>query len=221
MHDSGADGAFNNNRGRSSVAIENHFGQPILSLADWKRLAPPASPMHWREYRSAFELAHAWTEGDAAHRLDESLASREELANAHVNRAIAERKAAFDDIPGGARNHDLLAVADMSTGRLVIGIEAKADETFDRDLTSFRAAARRRQANTRAPERLDRLTRAFFDSTLDDEPTLGEMRYQLLAALAGTLADAKEFAAAAAVLASTSSSLQKPTQPSSDATLPI
>ncbi len=82
----------------------------------------------------------------------------------------------------------------------MIGIEAKADETFDRDLAAFCAAARRRQVNTRAPERLNRLTQAFFGRTLDEEPTLGALRYQLLAALAGTLADAKRLKATTAVL---------------------
>jgi hypothetical protein len=47
---------------------------------------------------------------------------------------------------------------------------------------------------------LDRLTRALFDSTLDEEPALAPLRYQLLSALAGTLAEARHAGAAAAVL---------------------
>jgi hypothetical protein len=60
--------------------------------------------------------------------------------------------------------------------------------------------ARARSERTRAPERLDRLTTVFFGTTLDEDPLLAPLRYQLLAALAGTLADAREQDAAHAVL---------------------
>jgi hypothetical protein len=155
-----------------------------------QRLAPPASPRHWREYRGAFELAHAWTAGDGAERLGELLGAAPALAGVRLERAIAERKTLFDNIPGGPRNHDLLVLARAQADRVVVGMEAKADESFDRDLTGFCAAARRRQPETRAPERLDRLTRAFLGTTLGDDPSLGLLRYQLFAALAGTLAEA-------------------------------
>jgi hypothetical protein len=186
--------------GPVGVPIENNRGQRIVTLADWRRLAPPASPRHWREYRSAFELAHAWTEGDGAHQLQALLAARQEFAALCLERAIAKRKSWFDDIPGGPRNHDLLLLARATARPVVVGIEAKADETFDRDLAGFLVAARRRQPSTRAPERLDRLTRAFFGMTLADDPPLAPVRYQLLSALAGTLAEAKHFSALAAVL---------------------
>src|SRR4051794_41643428 len=114
--------------------IETHRGEPIVTLADWHRLAPPTSPHHWREYRSAFELAHAWTEGDGAERLSAVLKVREELAGVRLERGIAERKSWFDDIPGRPRQHDLLLIGGMNAGRLVVGLEAKADEPFDLDV---------------------------------------------------------------------------------------
>ena len=182
------------------IPIENDRGDRIRSLADWQRLAPPTSPRHWREYRSAFELAHAWTEGTGASQLASLLAAREGLAGLRLERGIAERRSWFDDIPGGPRHHDLLVSGGFAAGRLVVGIEAKADEPFDRDLAGFCLAARRRHGETRAPERLDRLTRAFFGATLAGDRSLAGLRYQLLAALAGTLVEAPRFGAAAAVL---------------------
>jgi hypothetical protein len=182
------------------IPIENDRGEPIRSLADWRRKAPPTSPRHWREYRSAFELAHAWTEGVGAAQLASLLGAGEEFAGLRLERGIAERKSWFDDIPGGPRHHDLLVVANAAAGRLVVGIEAKADEPFDRDLAGFCLAARRRYGETRAPERLDRLTRAFFGATPADDPALAGLRYQLLAALAGTMVEVPRFRAAAAVL---------------------
>src|SRR4051812_22549979 len=178
--------------------IQNSRGEQITTLTDWRDLAPPTSARHWRAHRSAFELARAWTEGDAAERLSALLVT--EFPGVTLARAIAERKTWFDDIPGGPRNHDLLVLASADVGQIVVGIEAKADETFDLDLAAFCAAAKRRKAGTRAPERLDRLTRAFFDTTLEDDPSLAPVRYQLLSALAGTLVEAGRSGATAAVL---------------------
>ncbi len=180
--------------------IENHRGQRIETLADWQTLAPPTSPVHWREYRSAYELAHAWTRGDGRQRLLDLLATRAGFGGPRVERAIGERKSWFDDIPSGPRNHDLLAHVSTRTGHLVVGLEAKADEPFDRDLADYVASARRRNPNTRAPERLDRLTRALFGTTLNEDPTLAPLRYQLFAALAGTLAEAAPYQAMAVAL---------------------
>ena len=99
------------------IPIENHRGEPIVTLADWRRLAPPTSPRHWREYRSAYELAHAWTEGDGAERLSAVLQLREDLAGVRLDRGIAERKSWFDDIPGRPRQHDLLLIGSLNAGR--------------------------------------------------------------------------------------------------------
>ena len=83
---------------------------------------------------------------------------------------------------------------------MVIGVEGKADESFDLALDAWLARAQAGSPATQAPERLDRLTRAFFGTTLAEDPLLGTLRYQLLSALAGTLADAREQGAATAVL---------------------
>ncbi len=89
--------------------IENDRGRRIQTLDEWKEMAPPASPIHWREYRSAFELAHSWTQGDGQMRLLDLLATRGEFGEPEVELAIVERKSRFDDIFGRPRNHDLLA----------------------------------------------------------------------------------------------------------------
>ena len=170
----------------------NTRGRPLRSVVDWQCLAPPAAKHHWAAGRSALELARDWMEGDAAERTTALLGSRPELAGVVLRDGIAEKLTRFDDIRGGPRHHDLLVHATAPSGEVVIGVEGKADESFDLTLRDYVAnALRRRPETTRAPERLDRLTTTFFGATLDDEPELGDLRYQLLAALAGTLADAK------------------------------
>ncbi len=82
----------------------------------------------------------------------------------------------------------------------MIGVEGKADELVDEPLDAWVMRAEARSERSRAAERLDRLTTAFFGTTLDEDPLLAPLRNQLLSALAGTLADARELDAARALL---------------------
>ena len=127
-----------------------------------------------------------------------SLGLHPDLDQVELDRGTGEKRTRFDDIPQGPRNHDLLVIGTAATGRIVVGVEGKTDETFGETLATYRD--KERSERSRAPERLERLTRLFFGTTLIDDPSLEPMRYQLCSALAGTLADAKTEDAAAAVL---------------------
>ena len=185
------------------MRIINREGLAITSVAEWEKLGKPASETHWKEGRSAFELARAWSEGDAAQRVAELLSLRPELAGLQLLDAVAEKKTQFDDNPRGPRNHDLLVHASTDGGPLVIGVEGKADEPFDLPLAEWRQKALERSPSSGAPARLDNLTRHFFNAILDTDdaqPPLAGLGYQLLSALAGTLADAQSDSAHQAVL---------------------
>src|SRR4051794_38629727 len=159
----------------------NTRGRRLRTVLDWQSLARPAAKHHWAVGRSAHELATDWLDGDAAARATALLGSRPELAGLTLHDGIAEKLTRFDDIRGGPRHHDLLVCASMPAGRVVVGVEGKADESFDLTLRNSVANARRRRPDTtRAPERLDRLTTMFFGSVLEDDPSVGELRYQLL-----------------------------------------
>src|SRR4051794_14136559 len=80
-------------RDSERMRIENNSGQEITSVDAWGVLGKPASDVHWREYRSAYELAHAWIEGDAHGRLRSLLATR--LPGVEFQRGVAERKTYF------------------------------------------------------------------------------------------------------------------------------
>lgn len=179
----------------------NTRGRALRTVVDWECLAPPAAKHHWAVGRSAFELASDWLDGDAVERATALLRSRPELAGLTLRDGIVEKLTRFDEIRGGPRHHDLLIHADAPSGPVIVGVEGKADESFDLTLRDYVAnALRRRPDTTRAPERLDRLTRTFFGTTIADDQSLGDLRYQLLSALAGTLADAKLEGARHAVL---------------------
>ena len=183
-----------------SLRFENNEGEQITSFEEWRDLAPPAGAHHWVDGRSAAELARDWIEGDAASRVSSLLDTRPELAGAVLREAVAEKKTHFDAIGSGPRNHDLLVRGANDSGRITIGVEGKADESFDLPLREWREARTGKSSRSRAPERLDRLTSAFFGTTLDATPALGSLGYQLLSALGGTLADARSDGATRAVL---------------------
>jgi hypothetical protein len=44
--------------------IVSRRGRPIASLDDWRDYAGPASKRHWKDGRSAKELAKAWMTGE-------------------------------------------------------------------------------------------------------------------------------------------------------------
>jgi hypothetical protein len=184
------------------VRFTNRDDQQIASLDDWRRLGGPAVEHHWKPGRSAYELASAWIEGNARDRVLALLAAGG-LGDVELREAVAEKNTRFDEDSHGPRTHDLLVRARHGDEPLVIAVEGKADEPFDKPLWKWRDDALRRSAVSGAPKRLDRLTKLFFGTTIDKDrgwPPIACLGYQLLSALAGTLADARNEGATRAVL---------------------
>jgi hypothetical protein len=178
------------------VQVKSRRGESIATLDDWRDLGGPASVRHWKDGRSAKCLAESWLEGSGSEDLADLLATESSgrLSNFEVLEAIAEAQSCFDSFRGGKRNHDLLILGETGGGRLVIGIEGKADEPFGETIGEYREAARRREASgksTNAPARLDGLLRAVGGFETDPD-RLDQLRYQLFSAVAGTLAAARE-----------------------------
>lgn len=172
-------------------------------MEEWKEIGKPAAESHWVRGRSAYELAADWIRGDAVDRTVELLRSRPEFEGLELIDGVAEKKTPFDSNPRGPRNHDLLVSGRSTEGTVVIGVEGKADEPFDLPLWLWRQRRVAERPNSDAPRRLDALTSLFFGSVIDedrDQPSLGCLGYQLLSALAGTLADAQAEDAVRAVL---------------------
>jgi len=178
----------------TTFQIVSRRGKPILSVEEWGVEAKPAKAEHWQDGRSAKELAKAWISGRGPAALISLLDRQPATAGFRIECAVAEAQTAFDRWPGGKRNHDLLVNGQAAGGRTVIGLEGKADESFGQTLTSYMAGAMRRidrNEATNAPQRLKELTVALAGSTVDTEPELGKLRYQLFSAIAGTLAAAE------------------------------
>jgi hypothetical protein len=176
-------------------------GRRIETLADWRdRGGGPVSTRRWAEGGSGRELARSWIEGTAAARVTALLTAIPAFGGLVLERGIADKETRFDDSGGEPRRHDLLVVGRAPAGTVVIGVDGTSDEGFDEPLDAWVMGARARGDESGAPERLDRLTSAFFGTTLAEDPLLAPVRYRLLAAVAGTLADACEQDATRAVV---------------------
>jgi hypothetical protein len=109
-------------------------------------------------------------------------------------RAEPEARLPFDEFPGEPRNTDLLVNARDSKGEYLIAVEAKADEPFGETVADALAnAVERKIANPRSNgvERIYRLAEALFGQRDKDEPPLRRLRYQLLTATAGAVAEGR------------------------------
>lgn len=181
-------------------------GKRISTVQDWLDYAPPKSKHHWVEGRSAYELAHAWCgAGDPA--LPEALRllldSREETCGFVPEVAFPEHRIPFDSLGGEPRNADLALIGATAMGKVAITIEAKADEPFGETVSATMAAALERRIENRQSKgvrRVEGITAALFHPKHKGQPRVGDLRYQLLTAVAGTLAFAAAQGASIAVL---------------------
>jgi TRAP-type C4-dicarboxylate transport system permease large subunit len=82
---------------------------------------------------------------------------------------------------------------DVASGPIVVGLEAKADETFGQTVAAYRArglAGRAAGESTNAPERLAGLIADVLGPSAAGLTQFASLRYQLFSAIAGTLAAA-------------------------------
>ena len=134
-----------------AFVITNRFGQVLRSVNDWERLAPPKSRTHWKDNRSAKELARAWfRRGRAAvpFELTKMFATNEMTNRTVLTKGVAEYHSSFDSCRGEPSNCDLMLYGHAGDVGLVIGEEAKADESFaDTVENTLKKANRRPRTN--------------------------------------------------------------------------
>jgi hypothetical protein len=104
---------------------------------------------------------------------------------------IPEHRIRFDDHGGEPRNADLAIVGHTAGSRVVITVEAKADEPFGATVAETIVAALERSLKNPASQgvrRVEDLVRALLTPRNAGQTSVGELRYQLLTAVAGTVA---------------------------------
>jgi hypothetical protein len=169
--------------------------QVIGSMEEWFVLAPPKNRIrHWRNGRSAKELARSWFPDSGAPwfldtncpRVPSELAQLLALGETDViEECEPEVESKFDQF-GGPSNLDLIIEAKWRGIRTLFGIEAKADESFG---TQTIGLAIDKPATPNQGTRAEQLCQSIFGNSPKDCLGLQELPYQLLTGLAGTLAE--------------------------------
>jgi hypothetical protein len=165
-------------------------GHEIRSVEDWFEYAPPKmGARHWKDGRSAKELARSWFREEFACAPEEmrlllERAFRTEMA---FDEARPECIIELDDFSGEHRNCDLVVLCRAGTQHITVNIEAKADEPFG-DTTVGDYYDQKSNSQSNVPARIRQLSLALFGRVSDE--TIRKLRYQLLHAAAATLIEA-------------------------------
>jgi hypothetical protein len=166
-------------------------GHEIRSVDDWLRYAPPKrGERQWKDERSAKELAKAWV-GDGTPTPPRELVGLLTSTfgtGIRFDEAKPECVVILDDFAGEHRNCDLVVLCSAEGRRIVINVEAKADEPFGDLIGEY--YDRTDGCTSNVPARIRQLSRALFGREPDD--AIRKLRYQLLHAAAATLITAAE-----------------------------
>jgi hypothetical protein len=185
------------------MELRHKDDQHVHGLDDWPR---PKAEYHWKVGRSAYELAHAWC-GSGVVALPKNLAELLEQCDATKGFTPEcgwpEHQIAFDTLGGEPRNADLALLGEANGRKVGITIEAKADEPFGETVAETISAAVERgieNPRSRGLLRVEQLSRSLFAKREGQQPKVVDLRYQLLTAVAGTIAFADRHKADVAVL---------------------
>jgi len=190
------------------IEIESYQRHLIRSFPEWEKFALPRERkrMHWKEWRSAFELGRSWTRIQPPAELIALLESNAGTRRAVIRSGVTEHETPLP--PKGSRGprcHDLMLRAERDGAAITICIEAKADEPFGGTVAEERRKANRRrppgspERATKFPERLDWLAQSLL-GIRGHSDEISDLRYQLFAAIGGAILEAASQRATTAVL---------------------
>jgi hypothetical protein len=176
-------------------------GDAIESFEGWKRFGLPSSraAKHWKEGRSACELARAWTSSGVLKMPADVIAyleSQPAFMGFHALSGKIELETVLPFVNAGPRCHDLIVVGEARDGSVLVSIEAKADEEFDKPAEIKLRDSLKNPATT-FPDRLEWLTtsilglRSFPEGDLTLNQAIRWLPYQLLSGVAGALIEAE------------------------------
>jgi hypothetical protein len=166
-------------------------GHEIRSVEDWFMYAPPKmGELQWEDRRSAKELARSWFRKEEVCPPEEMRLLLEKAFRTEIlfDEAKPECVIKLDDFAGEHRNCDLVLLCNVGAKRMVINVEAKADEPFGDLIGEY--YHRKTGSGSNVPCRIRQLSQALFGREPDE--AIRKLRYQLLHAAAATLIEANE-----------------------------
>lgn len=167
-------------------------GHEICSVEDWRQWAgPKKGDLHWKDGRSAKELARSWFRLQAPAPPEELRLLMEKHFGTGIlfEEGKPECIIPLDDFQGEQRNCDLVVLCRTESQRIAVNIEAKVDEPFGEKVIG---AYYDQTLNTRSnvPKRIEQLSLALFGRKPDS--VIRGLRYQLLHSTAAALIEATE-----------------------------
>ncbi len=169
----------------------------INCIYKWFEMCPPQGKLkHWVDGRSAKETAKHWL-----HTIPYQFITLLQPFKLSYKLCSPEYITKFDSYRGNGRNHDLLILAENeSKDNVIISIESKVDESFGEIISDRIGEAKTellKNPNSKALNRIEDIRMALFGKIEDNQL---QLRYQLMTAIAGTLAEAKAQNAKTAIL---------------------
>ena len=174
----------------------------LTALSDWLSHAPPKRRIHWKDGRSAKENARLWLDSapDLPSGIADLLRATGSVGTLRSWSAEPEARVSFDAL-GEPANLDMLVQAEDENGSVVIGVEAKADETFGSTVKQTLVAAEKELSRNPRSKWVQRIRGLATTFELDlDRHGIRELRYQLLTLTAATVAETRRQSAERAVV---------------------
>lgn len=184
-----------------ATLLSSAFLPKINSVDSWSGVwAPLRGSVQWVDGQSAKELAKAWFANSEVPEIPRGFGS---LLDSHpltqalsIKLAAGEVKIPLDTFLGETRNCDLRLEGLSGDDRVLIHVEAKADELFGDRTVAERLAEVATKKRSNIPERIRRLSQLLFGgnfagiSALAQMSSFGALRYQLLHSACAALLDA-------------------------------
>lgn len=179
------------------MVIKSINGTSISTVEEWFEHAPPAAKgLHWRDFKSAKELAKAWIRVAGKPEMPEELVgllnSHPDTASMEINSAVAECRTELDSY-GKGRMHDLLVIGSIGKEKAIVSIEAKADESFGVTIGGRR---KNNSPNSNIEKRINGLANLLLGNI-----EIEHLRYQLLHGIAAALIEARKQEGSMAIFA--------------------
>ncbi|WP_417897762.1 hypothetical protein ABN702_15935 [Bacillus haimaensis] len=176
------------------IKVYGKSNEEIQSLSDWLTYAAPAKKGgHLKDFRSAMELAKCWfRDGEAMvpEEVQDLFDANDITQGLIISEAYPEKETRLDNY-GKGRNHDLVLLGEAGKERILLSVEAKADEAYGKVVGEY---LKNVSARSNVPNRIEQLTSSILGTNTSEH-----LRYQLLHAIAGTLIEAREFGATQAI----------------------
>jgi len=181
------------------MQISNKNGKIITCLSTWKdAFIEVDNPKHWKPGRSAHSLALHFTRpsinGSKGIDVLSEYLGYLGFKNVLFDYAEIEHESRFDTFRGNGRIQDLMIWAKSENRPLAICIEAKVDETFDKnvpDAYKERMIYSSKRPKSKTLDRLNYICKHYY-KVEPNSSKLKDIRYQLLYYLAGSITEAKK-----------------------------